>query len=102
MVIGGMASRGISFLEVAMPNERLSMRACREILRLHFECGLSNRAVAGGLGLSPTTVSHCLVRAKLTGLGWPLPPDLDDATLEAKLYPPADATGRRIGDGGQL
>ncbi|MBN1630449.1 MAG: IS21 family transposase [Thermoleophilia bacterium] len=71
-----------------MPNERLSMRNCREILRLHFECGLSNRDVARGLGLSPTTVSHCLIRAAVAGLGWPLPVELDDTSLDALLYPP--------------
>jgi len=38
-------------------------------------------------------VSDCLARAHLAGLSWPLPKDLDDAALEAKLYPPPTPSG---------
>jgi transposase len=33
-------------------------------------------------------VNTCLNRARLAGLGWPLPDGLDDVQLEARLYPP--------------
>jgi hypothetical protein len=32
-------------------------------------------------------VSEYLRRVKRAGLGWPLPPELDEAALEARLYP---------------
>ena len=35
-----------------MPTERLSMRHIREVLRLHYSVGLSQRAVARSLGLA--------------------------------------------------
>ena len=54
------------------------MRKVREILRLHFDKGLSNRAVARAVEASASTVSDCLSRAKVVGLGWPLPEGLDD------------------------
>jgi transposase len=38
-------------------------------------------------------VSEYVGRARRAGLGWPLPPDLDDAALEARLFTPA-APGR--------
>ncbi len=71
-----------------MPGERLSMRKIREVLRLRFAQELSQRAIAGSLGVSAGTVNACLNRARLAGLGWPLPDELDDARLEALLYPP--------------
>lgn len=70
-----------------MPRGRLPMRKTREILRLLWDQGCSARAVAASLGVSPTTVGHTERRAREAGLCWPLPEDLDDAQLEAKLYP---------------
>lgn len=40
-----------------MPTERLSMRHIREVLRLHYSVGMSQRAVARSLGLAQGTVS---------------------------------------------
>lgn len=71
---------------------RLSMRTTREILRLKWAYRCSNRQVAQSCGVARSTVAECLRRAKDAGLTWPLPPDLDDATLEARLYPPPDRT----------
>jgi len=76
-----------------MPAPRLSMRKTREILRLRWELGLSLREAARSCDVSPSTVSDCLGRATVAGLSWPLPSDLDDTTLEAKLYP-ADSSER--------
>jgi transposase len=71
-----------------MPGERLSMRKIREVMRLRFAQGLSQRAVGSSLGLSIGAVNSYLSRARLAGLSWPLAENLDDAHLEALLYPP--------------
>jgi transposase len=75
-----------------MPTERLSMRHIREVLRLHYSVGMSQRAVARSLGLAQGTVSKYLNRTRRAGLAWPLPPELDDdVRLENRLYPlPSD------------
>ncbi len=69
-----------------MAAERLSMRTTREILRLKWACQRSNREIARSCGISRSTVAECLHRAAAAGLAWPLPPELDDGTLEARLY----------------
>ncbi len=72
-----------------MPAERLSMRHLRELLRLHQNSGLSQRAIAHSLGIAQGTVSKYLWRARQAGLGWPLPAEFDDDDrLEARLFPP--------------
>src|SRR6201997_3348648 len=72
-----------------MPTERLSMRHIREVLRLHYSVGMSQRAVARSLNLAQGTVSKYLNRARRAGLTWPLAPELDDdVRLENRLYPP--------------
>jgi len=62
------------------------MRKIREVLRLSLADGLSRRQVGAATGLPYTTVADYLVRARLAGLGWPLPDDLDDGALEARLF----------------
>jgi len=80
-----------------MPQERLSMRKTREILRLKWECGLSNRAVAQSCSVSPSTVSDYVNRAKAAGLVWPLADDLDEEKLFRLLFPkPTCSTSRAI------
>ena len=69
-----------------MPTRRLLVRKIREILRLRFEQGLSHREVAQACVIGPSSVSRYLQRAARYGLGWPLPADLDDAALEARLF----------------
>lgn len=65
-----------------MPQEGLSMRKVREVLRLRIGCGLSSRAVAKSCKVGKTTVLEYEARARLAGLSWPLPEGLDDAALE--------------------
>jgi len=80
-----------------MPQERLSMRKIREVLRLKWEGGLSNRAVAHSCSISPTTVSEYVRRAQATGLTWPLPEALGEDQLYALLFPqPAPPSERAI------
>jgi transposase len=76
---------------MGMPGERLSMRKIREVLRLRFAQGLSQRAIAISVRLITGAVNACLSRARLAGLSWPLPEALDDGQLEALLYPPPPA-----------
>ena len=73
-----------------MPRKRLPMRKINEVLRLKA-AGLSVREIARSTGAARTTVYEYLVRADGAGLTWPLPDDMDDDALEAKLFPPATA-----------
>ena len=76
-----------------MPAERLSMRKIKEVLRLKFELGLANRQVARSCSVNHSTVADYLSRAKAAGLDcWPLPADLDESGLEARLFPARPAT----------
>lgn len=72
-----------------MPTGRLNMRRIRDVLRLKFGQGLSERQVAASLGLSKTSVGTYLYRARQAGLTWPLPQGLDDDGLELLLFPGA-------------
>jgi transposase len=71
------------------------MRQIREILRLKYERGLRHRAIARALGIGVGTVSEYVGRAWRAGLGWPLPPELDDTALESQLFAPAAPAGRQ-------
>src|SRR5450756_1780531 len=81
--------------EGAVAYRRLSMRRIREILRLKFEAGLSQRAIARAIGVSNSTVSEAFSRLGEAGLSWPLPEGIGDAELEARLY---RARGRAVAD----
>lgn len=70
-----------------MPTKRLSMRRIRDVLRLKFAQGLSERAIAASLELGKGTVGAYLTRARTAGLEWPLPPGLSDDDLELLLFP---------------
>lgn len=63
------------------------MRKNREILRLKFEGKLSSRQISRSLSIAHSTVGDLLRRAQAAGLTWPLPDDMDDAALQALLYP---------------
>ena len=64
------------------------MRKIKEVLRLKWDKGLSNRQIAKACGIARPTVGEYLRRAAEAGLAWPLPADLDEATLERQLFPP--------------
>ncbi len=63
------------------------MRKIKEVLRLHYEKGLSARQIARSLDIGRSTVQDYLRRAEQAGLHWPLPPELDEASLEHRLFP---------------
>ena len=70
-----------------MAQERLPMYLAREVLRLRYDCGLSNREVARACHVNRETVAVYLKRAEKAGLRWPLPDGLSDAELEAIMFP---------------
>jgi transposase len=70
-----------------MGKRRLSMRKIREVLKLKLGGGLSDRQVAGALGISPATVGDLVRRASAAGITWPLAEDTGDDALEELLYP---------------
>ena len=69
-----------------MAQQRLPMRNIRDVLRLQA-AGMSKRKIAASLGIGATAAGECLRRAREAGVGWPLPDDMTDAGLEARLYP---------------
>lgn len=69
-----------------MPAERTTMRQVREILRLKLVGGLATREVGRRVGVAASTVRATVKRFQACGLGWPLPEELTDAVLEAKLF----------------
>jgi len=71
-----------------MPAQRLPMRQVREVLRLKHACGHSGHRIAAAVGVSGYTVAEYLRRAAVVGITWPVPPGLDDAALERKLFTP--------------
>lgn len=70
-----------------MPAHRSAMRKIKDVFRLKFEADLSHRQIAAATGLSKAAVTKYLSRAAEAGLGWPLPPELDEAALERRLFP---------------
>jgi transposase len=70
-----------------MPAKRLSMRKTKEVLRLWFEEGLPCRTIARSCSIHHRTVAQHVKRFKDSGLPWPLPEDLDDASLTLRLFP---------------
>jgi hypothetical protein len=62
------------------------MRKIREVLRLKFGCGKSNRDIGKSCGIGRSTVADYLLRASAARLTWPLPEELDDCALEKRLF----------------
>ena len=71
-----------------MPNKRLSMRKIHVVLRLHFDKGLSYRAIGRACKISKNSVKSYLLRFEEAGLSWPLPQNMDDYKLERLLFKP--------------
>jgi hypothetical protein len=65
------------------------MRKVRDVLRLKFDGGQTNRRIARSCQISRPTVPDYLLRFEKAGLTWPAAARLDDAALEGKLFPPA-------------
>jgi len=69
-----------------MAKERLSMRKIREILRLKYECNLTDRQIAKSCFVARSTVANYLSRTKLAGLKWPVPENLSDTDIYNLMY----------------
>jgi len=69
-----------------MAHERLSMRKIKEVMRLKYACGLSHERIAASCGISQSSVTKYLQRVQSEGLSWPLPEDLTDEQLDARLF----------------
>src|ERR1019366_31787 len=69
-----------------MPQDKLSMRKIRDVLRYRHSTGLSLEAIARALNISKGAVAKYLGLAADAGLDWPLPEDMDDSALEKRLY----------------
>jgi len=70
------------------------MRKIKEVLRLKAS-SMSNRKIAQSCGISRPTVGEYLQRASRAGLTWPLPDELNDATLEHQLFPDPPTPAQR-------
>lgn len=71
-----------------MPKKRrVTVRKAKEILRLNYDKGLSNRAIAESCNVSPTTVSQYLERASGADLDSAKLLTMDDESLSKILYP---------------
>lgn len=70
-----------------MPTPRIPMRHIKDVLRLRFHAGLSIRQIRASTRLSIGAIQKLLKEAERLEIGWPLPPDMDDAELERRLYP---------------
>lgn len=70
-----------------MPQETLSMKRLREVLRLKLTAGLSNRAIGRAINISPGTVSNYVRAMSQSGLDWPRVEQLDDQELISLLIP---------------
>ena len=73
-----------------MARKRLTMKKIKEVIRLKYEVGLSNRAIAGACKVSNSTVGEYLRRAEAMGIRWPLG-EIGEEELYLKLFPEKEA-----------
>lgn len=75
------------------------MSTITEVLRLKYDARLSHAKIARAVGLSKGAVSKYVSLATAAGFtAWPLPDDVDEVTLERRLYPKASDTPSRYLD----
>ena len=71
------------------------MRQLRQMLRLRHDGG-SAREIGRTLGVARSTIQDNLERARVAGIGWPLPSEWTDEVLEQRLFARAGVKpGRR-------
>jgi hypothetical protein len=79
---GGVAGRGV---EPPFAGWFLASRSAgRRVLRLTHELGLTVRQVREATGVGKAVCEY-VRRAKVVGITWPIPPEIDDAELERLL-----------------
>lgn len=75
------------------------MRKLREIARLRFEAGRTFVEIASSVGVARSSVQLAVQRLKAAGLSWPWPEGVDDAALDARLFPrPAKTPASHVPD----
>jgi transposase len=72
------------------------MRHVRDVIRMK-SAGMATREIARRVGAAPSTVRLTIRRFEAAGLTWPLPDDVTDAVLEARLFA-KDGNGSRKGE----
>src|SRR4030066_360182 len=70
-----------------MPNRRLSMRKIKEVLRLKYDCGISEREISRSCSISRSTVADYLRRAAAAKLTWTEAAAFAQTRLEERLFP---------------
>jgi len=70
---------------------KVDMEKAHEVLRLHYEAGLSQREIAQAIGISLGSVSGILSKARAAELEYPL--TLSNKELGSILYPPVQKEG---------
>ncbi len=78
-----------------MPRKKLSMRKIREVARLDAS-GLSIRQIAGSCSIARSTVGDYLARLSEAGLSWPLPPEMNEEELDARLFKRPEVRARDL------
>jgi transposase len=68
------------------------MRKFKDVLRLKYEAGLSQRQIASALHLSLGVVNKYLNAAQAAGITWPPPEDLSESQLRRNLFPPESSS----------
>jgi transposase len=70
-----------------MPNRRLSLRKIKEVLRLKYDCSISEREIARSCQVSRSTVADYIRRAAAAKLNWTEASSLAQTQLEERLFP---------------
>src|SRR4030042_5085700 len=70
-----------------MANRRLPMRKTKEVLRLKYDCGISERGIAQSCQVSRSTVADYLRKATAAGINWEEASARTEAELEKRLCP---------------
>jgi transposase len=70
-----------------MSRKRLSMRKIKQVLRLKWKAGLGDRPIARACRMGRATVQEYLHRAEAAGLYWERVREMDEAEIEARLFP---------------
>jgi transposase len=70
------------------------MRHVRDVIRLK-SVGMPSREIARRVGAAPSAVRLTMRRFEASGLTWPLPDDVTDTVLEARLFAKSGSGGRQ-------
>ncbi len=63
------------------------MRKIKEVLRLKYDCNISEREISRSCQVSRSTVADYLMKAKAAGISWPEALALTDTQIEERLFP---------------